>query len=131
MLVRVKNGKIGDIPNFDSLKLASLYHIDTVKDGNAFAMINLRTFVSNRNNFISYLPTELVNLPKLKSLEVQDNPLTSPPPEIVQQGLCVILDYLRKRKSRKNLFFNFKPWFSEDDSLVTKEIPSLFELCIK
>ena len=131
MLVRVKNGKIGDIPNFDSLKLASLYHIDTVKDGNAFAMINLRTFVSNRNNFISYLPTELVNLPKLKSLDVQDNPLTSPPPEIVQQGLCIILDYLRKRKSRKNLFFNFKPWFSEDDSLVTKEIPSLFELCIK
>ena len=96
-----------------------------------FAMINLRTFVSNRNNFISYLPTELVNLPKLKSLDVQDNPLTSPPPEVVQQGLCVILDYLRKRKSRKNLFFNFKPWFSEDDSLVTKEIPSLFELCIK
>lgn len=94
-------------------------------------MINLHTFVSNRNNFISYLPTELVNLPKLKSLDVQDNPLTSPPPEIVQQGLHVILDYLRKRKSRKNLFFNFKPWFSEDDSLVTKEIPSLFELCIK
>lgn len=87
--------------------------------------------ISVRNNFISYLPTELVNLPKLKSLDVQDNPLTSPPPEIVQQGLHVILDYLRKRKSRKNLFFNFKPWFSEDDSLVTKEIPSLFELSIK
>ena len=39
MLVRVKNGKIGDIPNFDSLKLASLYHIDTVKDGNAFCRL--------------------------------------------------------------------------------------------
>ena len=94
-------------------------------------IINLHTFVSNRNNFISYLPTELVNLPKLKSLDVQENPLTSPPPEIVQQGLRSILNYLRKRKGRKNLFSNFKPWFSEDDSVITKEIPSLFELCIK
>ena len=94
-------------------------------------MIHLHTFVSNRNNFISYLPTELVNLPKLKSLDVQDNPLTSPPPEIVNQGLRSILDYLRKRKSRKNLFFNFKPWFSEDDGPAIGEISSLFELCIK
>jgi len=70
-------------------------------------------------------------LPKLKSLDVQDNPLTSPPPEIVKQGLRSILDYLRKRKRRKNLFFNFKPWFSEDDSPVIEEISSLFELCIK
>ncbi|KAJ7370489.1 hypothetical protein OS493_032055 [Desmophyllum pertusum] len=87
--------------------------------------------LSVRNNFIAYLPTELLNLPKLKSLDVQDNPLTSPPPEIVEQGLHSILDYLRRRKSRKNLFSNFKPWFSEDDSPGIVEVSTLFELAIK
>ncbi|XP_078384384.1 uncharacterized protein LOC144666849 isoform X2 [Oculina patagonica] len=87
--------------------------------------------ISVRNNFITYLPTELLNLPNLKSLDVQDNPLTSPPPEIVKDGLQAILGYLKKRKSRKNLFYNCKAWFSEDDSPGIVEVSTLFELCIK
>lgn len=87
--------------------------------------------LSVRNNFITYLPTELLNLPKLKTFEAQDNPLVSPPPETVKQGLRSILDYLRKRKGRRNLFSDFTPWFSANDIPHTLEVPTLLELSIK
>jgi len=93
----------------------------------------MSTFIclSSRNNFITYLPTELLNLPKLKTFEAQDNPLVSPPPETVKQGLRSILDYLRKRKGRRNLFSDFTPWFSANDIPHTLEVPTLLELSIK
>lgn len=87
--------------------------------------------LSVRGNFITYLPTELLNLQSLTHLDVQENPLTSPLPEIVEQGLQSILDYLKRRKGRKNLFCNFKPWFCEDKSPVIFEVSTLFELSIK
>lgn len=87
--------------------------------------------LSVRGNYITYLPTELLNLPSITSLDVRENPLTSPPPEIVEQGLQSIFDYLKKRKTRRNLFCNFKPWFCEDKGPVIAEVSTLFELSIK
>lgn len=87
--------------------------------------------LSFRNNFITYLPTELLNLPSLKTLEAQDNPLVLPPPAIAERGRESILAYLRKRKSRRNMFSDFKPWISPNDNLVTVEVSTLVELCVK
>lgn len=87
--------------------------------------------LSVRNNCITYLPTELLKLPNLRILEAQGNPLVSPPQEIAAQGVKSILDYLRKRKSRRNLFSDFTPWFSADDSPTTVEVSTLLELSIK
>lgn len=87
--------------------------------------------LSIRNNFITFLPTELLNLTKLKTLKVQGNPLASPPQETAKQGLRAILDYLKKRKHRRNLFATFTPWFCVSDSLITLEVPTLLELSVK
>jgi len=62
---------------------------------------------------------------------VQDNPLVSPPPAIAERGRESILAYLRKRKSRRNMFLDFKPWISPNDDLVTVEVSTLVELCVK
>ncbi len=49
-------------------------------------------------NLLTTLPPELCKLPKLTSLYTSEgNPLTSPPPEVVDQGTRAILAYLRKQ----------------------------------
>ncbi|MFN6566356.1 COR domain-containing protein [Dendronalium sp. ChiSLP03b] len=51
-----------------------------------------------RNNQLSSLPPEIGQLSQLTTLVLDKNPqLTSPPPEIVEQGTQAILTYLRER----------------------------------
>jgi len=52
---------------------------------------------------LQYLPIELGQLTKLAEIEnncylyFADNPLISPPPEVIAQGTPAILDYLRNQ----------------------------------
>lgn len=46
---------------------------------------------------LTTLPKEIGNLTHLTALSLNDNPLISPPQEIVQQGAQVILAYLREQ----------------------------------
>ncbi len=48
-------------------------------------------------NALTELPTWLSELPNLRELHVENNPLRSPPPEIVEQGTRAILRYLSER----------------------------------
>jgi Leucine-rich repeat (LRR) protein len=50
-----------------------------------------------RNNQLTVLPAEIGNLTHLIQLSHSDNNLTSPPPEILQQGTQPILAYLRQQ----------------------------------
>jgi hypothetical protein len=62
-------------------------------------LTNLKKLVFGDNtsggNEIKVLPPELAQLTKLEILEVYNNPLKSPPPEVVKQGTEAILAYLQ------------------------------------
>jgi len=47
------------------------------------------------------LPPEIGQLTQLTELDIDNNPLKSPPPEIVDQGTEAILAYLRAQLSEK------------------------------
>ncbi|XP_015112444.1 E3 ubiquitin-protein ligase LRSAM1 [Diachasma alloeum] len=49
-----------------------------------------------QGNRIEKLPLELCLVPNLKTLHTAGNPLTSPPPEIIAQGLASTMNFLRK-----------------------------------
>jgi internalin A len=59
--------------------------------------------LSIRFNQVQYLPTEIGQLTKLTdmddgcNLDVEGNPLISPPPEVIAQGTPAILDYLNNQ----------------------------------
>jgi internalin A len=59
-------------------------------------------------NEIKVLPPELGQLTKLRTLEVYNNPLESPPPEIVKQGTEAILAYLQAQLKERQ-----KQWLSK------------------
>jgi Leucine-rich repeat (LRR) protein len=49
-------------------------------------------------NDLRELPRELVQLVRLEWLELSDNPeLTVPPPEIAEQGVAAVRDFLRQQ----------------------------------
>ncbi|GAB5494857.1 MAG: hypothetical protein Phog2KO_50720 [Phototrophicaceae bacterium] len=53
--------------------------------------------MSVHENQLSNLPTEISNLSNLRIITLADNPLISPPPEVIDQGTPAILDYLENR----------------------------------
>jgi Leucine-rich repeat (LRR) protein len=65
------------------------------------SMSNLRKLriLNLNNNKLSQLPTQFSNLTNLTcrycSLDISDNPLESPPPDVVKAGTVAILAYLR------------------------------------
>jgi len=60
------------------------------------------TELSLENNQFSSLSPEISQLSNLTTLSLSDNPqLSSPPPEIVEQGTQAILTYLRARLEAK------------------------------
>ncbi len=59
-------------------------------------------------NKIKVLPPEIGQLTKLEKLEVDNNPLESPPPEIVKQGTKAILAYLQAQLKERQ-----KQWLSK------------------
>ena len=46
-------------------------------------------------NKLTTLPREVADLTKLDELTLDDNPLTDPPGEIIEQGMGAIMEYLR------------------------------------
>ncbi|XP_029047485.2 plant intracellular Ras-group-related LRR protein 9-like [Osmia bicornis bicornis] len=54
----------------------------------------LETLLLQRNK-IENLPLELCTLPKLKTLQVAQNPLITPPQDVVASGYSAILEFLR------------------------------------
>jgi Leucine-rich repeat (LRR) protein len=60
------------------------------------------TWLVLSGNQLSSLPPEISQLSNLTELFLSDNPqLTSPPPEIVEQGTQAILNYLRAKLEAK------------------------------
>ncbi|BBD67218.1 Miro domain-containing protein [Nostoc commune NIES-4072] len=60
------------------------------------------TVLSLHNKKLSRLPPEISQLSNLTKLFLSNNPqLSSPPPEIVEQGTQAILTYLRARLEAK------------------------------
>jgi Leucine-rich repeat (LRR) protein len=49
-----------------------------------------------KNNQLSTLPGLLTNITKLKELDLQGNPLISPPPDVVIEGTEAVLQYLKE-----------------------------------
>lgn len=47
---------------------------------------------------IHRLPPELGHLTHLDTLDLSDNPLVSPPPDVVAQGTAAVLAYLRAQR---------------------------------
>ncbi|MBG1262332.1 leucine-rich repeat domain-containing protein [Nostoc commune] len=62
---------------------------------------NLTTLDLN-NNQLSSLPPEISQLSSLTTLSLSNNPFTSPPHEIVEQGIEAIFSYLRERLEGSN-----------------------------
>ena len=52
-----------------------------------------------RDNQLTELPSEIASLTNLQYLYLDGNPLTSPPPAIVEQGLDAIRAYLREQQT--------------------------------
>nr|XP_006812394.1 PREDICTED: leucine-rich repeat protein soc-2 homolog [Saccoglossus kowalevskii] len=85
----------------------------------------MRTLVSINlcYNNITYLPTEILYLTRLEQLDVTGNKtLISPPLTKAEKGVDAVMDFLRMRSQRKDMWGNRnqKPDFEK----------SLFELCI-
>jgi internalin A len=63
-------------------------------------LTNLQELLLNDNQ-LRHLPTELGNLTNLTCADcyliLADNPLISPPPEVLEQGTAAVLDYLRNQ----------------------------------
>jgi small GTP-binding protein len=54
------------------------------------------THLDLSKNQLTSLPWEILQLQKLKELDIRENPLISPPPEIGNQGIEMIFEYLRQ-----------------------------------
>ncbi|XP_060097368.1 leucine-rich repeat-containing protein 27 isoform X1 [Heteronotia binoei] len=76
----------------------------------------LKTLLLERNP-IKRLPVEFGNLTSLTALNLRHCPLEFPPPEVIQQGLPIILCFLQKYNNQ-NL---------DDSDPVSPELPSLLE----
>jgi hypothetical protein len=66
-------------------------------------MTNLRR-ISLRDNYITELPLELHALSEgmISLIDVNNNGLKSPPPEIVSKGMECMFDYMRKMLEAKS-----------------------------
>ncbi|CAM9879921.1 unnamed protein product, partial [Laminaria digitata] len=52
------------------------------------------------NNNLLQLPDSLVELSKVKEVQMDSNPFKSPPPELLAEGLTTVMQYLRVRMQR-------------------------------
>ncbi|MGF1933939.1 MAG: COR domain-containing protein [Nostoc sp. ChiQUE02] len=87
-----------EICQLTSLKVLSLYNNQLSSLPLEICQLSNLTKLSLLNNQLSSLPLEISQLSNLTRLSLDNNPqLTSPPPEIVEQGTQAILTYLRER----------------------------------
>ncbi|XP_051150523.1 plant intracellular Ras-group-related LRR protein 6-like isoform X1 [Andrographis paniculata] len=68
-------------------------------------------------NNISFLPHSIGSLKKLHKLCVEGNPLVSPPPEVIEQGLPMVKEYLCEKNKmngrRQGVSPKKKSWFGK------------------
>jgi internalin A len=89
--------EIGQLSNLETLNLSdnSLRSVPT----EIGLLENLR-LLSLDNNQLQHLPSEIGNLHLTCRgcyLNLAENPLISPPPEVVEQGTAAVLEYLRNQ----------------------------------
>lgn len=62
-------------------------------------------------NNIKTLPNSIGCLKKLQKLSVEGNPLSSPPPEVVEQGLHVVKEYMCNKMNSSENITSKKGWW--------------------
>lgn len=60
--------------------------------------LRLRCTFPGRQAQITQIPSDILRLPKLTSLEVYGQPITTPPPEVVKNGVEAIKNYWRQQQ---------------------------------
>lgn len=79
-----------------------------------------------KQNRIEYLPTGLLELTNLQTLQCEDNPLLAPPPDVCCLGVRGIFAALRDQRSKINLLGDFRPYYSAEKKVT---LEPLFKLC--
>lgn len=85
------------------------------------------------SNDLRYLPTSLIHLQLLRELDVTDNnQLQSPPASVCCQGKDAVVNFLRKRIGRTNLWQNSQHRYVQEETSLKdiNEVKSLLELCV-
>jgi internalin A len=104
----LSNNRLKYLPDF----LSRLPRLETLNlDGNNFTEIPAVVFRIKALKYLSLrgpwwadqgllrqIPADILSLPSLQTLEVDDQPIEEPPPEVVQQGLAAIKNYWRQRE---------------------------------
>ncbi|KAF5789553.1 putative leucine-rich repeat domain superfamily [Helianthus annuus] len=91
---------LGNLINLEILNISQNFrYLDTLPYslGLVFSLVELD--ISHNN--ISTLPDSMGCLKRLRKLHLEGNPLMSPPPEVVDQGLHVMKEYLREKINRQ------------------------------
>jgi len=98
----LNNNKLTDISGEIFSRLKSLiildlsYNLLTRLPSTIGYLVDLEKLIFHQNK-ISELPIELGQLYKIKELNLEGNPLTSPPQNILKGGYSIIIPYLRDR----------------------------------
>ncbi|KOC65091.1 Leucine-rich repeat-containing protein 27 [Habropoda laboriosa] len=99
-MLYLSNNNLNELPDeiFSSLKYLEWLDVRNNKLSSLPVSIKwhrcLETILLQGNN-VEYLPLELCTLPNLKTLQVTQNPLVTPPNDIVASGCSAILEFLR------------------------------------
>lgn len=87
--------QLGELKSLDGLLLS---HNELTELPDSMSRLSQLEGLDISRNQLNTLPDWLPDLPHLKVLRIYDNPLLSPPPEIVANGRNSVLDFLRARR---------------------------------
>ena len=111
-ILDVGNNQLSSLPEelkqMKKLTTLSLYNNNISTFPEPITQLESLKSLNLRDNNLSMLPFEVKNLANLELLEVRNNPLKQPPPEIVNQGLTAIKEYLLQIEQQENLDYLFE-----------------------